>query len=407
MSDETEFSEDAIEAALAAAEARHEAETGEALPEDDVTPEVVEKPDPEVEAAEVKLAAKPKPDGRNQRGQFQKGHKRAVARKQDLDQNADVSEFEVEPEAGQVETQPPSEALPIEAPTFWSAEEKQALAKSPRDVQEIVSRKEKQRTEWANRVQQESERYRDVHARFNDVVKRFAESLPGGDRDAHSALSRKIRDLGAKDVYEVFERALNFNIGFEEDPKAELIKLMRRNNLTPQDLVAGAQDAAPQEDSRTVRPDDEFTRKVDELSAWREQQENERLQTTINQFRQGKDSRGMTRDPFAKLYAPQITQAFEAAQRMPEYQGRPMEQLLDVAYEFILSEVSKVHGFNITPAAKPPVTPPAQRAEAARKAQAASKSVTGGPSSGAAPKRPAAKSIEEAMNRAEERLGWN
>jgi hypothetical protein len=217
----------------------------------------------------------------------------------------------------------------------------------------------------------------------------------------------KLKAYGVSDPLQAAERLLAWNDIIENDPLTAVKTLMQRNGLTPQDLMYQDDgNGQPQQQYQSDPRVDEAIAKAEaaerRLQEWQESQQMAALQNEVNAFKNSKDSSGQTRKAFAEMYAPQISQAVDALTRLNP--GLSRTEQLTQAYDYVQAEVRKLVGGSVTNGVRP-AAKPEQLAQHAKKAQAAASSVTGAPASGTAPQRPSAKSIEEAMDRAEERLG--
>lgn len=278
-----------------------------------------------------------------------------------------------------------SEALGTEFPIYWPAELKEAVAKSPPEVQKTLVAYEAQRTEWANRIANESQRGKAIEKRAGEVFEPY---------------KLKLQSQGIQDPFEAAQRLLAWNEIFEKDPKAALSDLMRKNGLTPNDFFED--DRQPQSQYQEQLSPEELRAAAreeakKEFQAFQEQQQTQALQTEIESFKNGKDSFGHVRRQFAELHAKPISDAFETI--LSQYPRMPRTEALNHAYEFVQKEVRGMYGIPAKP-----VAPTAPKPDASR-AKAVASSATGAPASGTVAKRPSAKTVEEAMDRAEERMG--
>lgn len=278
--------------------------------------------------------------------------------------------------------------LPIEIPTFWPAEMKEAVAKgSKEDVVSHFSKYDQQRTEWANRIATEGAEGRAVKKRLDEGFASVRdEAIANGINTPLDELER----------YRAFDRIL------KRDPNKFLSDLGRKNGITPEEYAAAYYGDERESYQSEQYKDPRVDEALNEIKSWKEEQEQKSLQTEIDTFKKGSDSAGNERKAFAEAYAPQIDQAYQAISRMSEYGSLSMQDKLSHAYEYVLTEARKLHGVVAT--AKKPVEkidPVAQ----AKKVKAAASSLTGGPSSGVMTPRPRAKTIDEALDRAEEQLG--
>ena len=397
--------DDAIEAAMDRAEARlssPEQETVESAPEASDVVEDVAVSEAVKEASETR--------SRDDSGKFTKGAQAKspkstsktapkapkveaqteTAEKQISDQVADTQE-----EAAQ-EAEAPLE--PSDVPMFWSAELKALAAEAPKDLVKAFAKHDAQREEWARRMATESERGKAYEKRANEVF------------EPHRL---KLQANGIKDPFDAAERLLAWNDIFETDPKAGIADLMRKNNLTPQDFIGDLGQEQPR--GTDPRVDDairEAKEAREEFTAYRQSQEQAAHAAELNAFREGTDSSGQKRGAFVDAYAPQIADAIrEIRQQHPQLQRG---EILNHAYEFVLSEVRKLHGVKpqaVVSAARPQQAVAAPKPSAV-KAKAAASSVVGAPGAGSSVQRPRLKGesfnerLEAAMDNAEESLGF-
>lgn len=271
----------------------------------------------------------------------------------------------------------------FEAPKFWAAEKKAIFAKAPREVQQAVLEYEQARTEWASRLATESARGREYEEKVNKTFEPYAEMLQRSE---------------IKDPIEAVGQLLEWNRVFEENPMAGVMELMRDNGITLQDLHHAVTNGGFQEPSpidprveQALNEAKEAKQLAEQQVNWVQQQQQRYFQSEVTRFKEGKDSTGTPRKQFAELYAPQISQMAEAIQRQ-----NPNVQLYDAlehAYETVLTQARSAFGVK-----------PAQPVSA-EKAVAAASNVKGAPVNGVANRKPKAKTIDEALDMAEEQLG--
>jgi hypothetical protein len=336
------------------------------------------------EATEGKRASKE----RDESGRFLKKDQKQtkVSKEEPSKQEESLDQKATE---GELEAAEPQEAeQPIESPQFWSPEHKALFAKAPRDVQQAVLHYEAQRNDWANRVANEAQRGKAIESRVTEVFEPYR---------------LKMQANGIKDPMEAAQRLLAWNEIFETDPKTGIVELMQRNGLSPQDFMGSENEPQYVQDPRleqALTEAREAKKLVEEQKAYYEQQRVQAMQSSIEAFKAGKDSSGQVRKPFAELYAPQITQATERIQA--QYPAMPLDQALNHAYEFVLLEARKAFGVtgNGTPKTAQVAKPQEQIIAEAKKANAAASSVSGAPSTGVINRRPSAKTVDEAIDRA-------
>lgn len=386
---------EAIDRAMDAAEAKLDEK--EVIQETADPVETTETPDPVETVAEKEILDKqtaPTEKPRDASGKFTKG--KAAVPKTAAPAEEQVSDQVVneEPtlEGAPAET---ADATPgIEPPAFWSTERKALFAKAPRELQEVIAERELV-------LQQQLSRATNEASRGKAFEKRLYEDMESPEAvQAHKA---KLQVQGIRDEVDELHRYRAWDRVFNSNAKTGIADLMRKNGLTPYDFFEDDgqnQQQTPVNDPRI----DEALQKAEEakqrFESWQEEQRVATLKQQVESFKDSKDESGQPRRQFVELYAPQIDQALASIQR--NYPDMPLVEALTHATEFVRTEVTKLHGISPKPQVqKPQVDPIAQ----AKKAKAAASSVTGAPSSGTAPQRPRAKSIDEAMDRAEEALG--
>jgi hypothetical protein len=293
----------------------------------------------------------------------------------------------VEPEVEAPIAEPESEAEPgIEPPRFWSAEKKALFAKAPLEVQQAVLEYEQQRTEWANRLASESEQGRSYRQKVEETFKPYQERL---------------KAEGISDPIQAAAQLLEWNEAFEKDPVSGVISLMQENGITLEDLYgvinSGGSNALPPNNSyRDPRIEQALAEAAEAKKLASEQMQliqaaqQQAFLSEIERFKNGKDSSGNPRKQFAEMYAPQISQVAEQIQKITP--GVTLYDALEHAYEQVLSNAKKAFGVSLAQP-KP------------EKAKAAASSVMGAPLAGGVVKKPKAKTIDEALDMAEEQLG--
>lgn len=324
-----------------------------------------------VEEEQVEKKPTKKEEGRKRKGK---------PAEQELDlsgQDADVEKVEEENDV--VESEPP-----IDPPMFWPAEKKAIFAKAPRELQAAFLEVDAQRNDWANRVARDAEKGKAIEKRANEVFEPYKLELQAN---------------GIEDPFQAVSRLLAWNKIFEKDPVEGILGLMKKNGITPEHLSQGSAYGKPEQSidpyMEEVRREAEEARKTAEaLRSEIEEQKTQVLKAQIEAFKTGLDSSGKSRRQFAELYAPQITNVVQAIQ-----QANPEASLfesLNQAYEYVRAEVGKLHG----------IPDQKEKREAvvmqAKKAQNAASSVNGAPSKGISLVKPKAKTLDEALDMAEE-----
>jgi predicted RNase H-like HicB family nuclease len=190
---------------------------------------------------------------------------------------------------------------------------------------------------------------------------------------------------------------LAWNELLTKDVKGFCLEQLSRAGFSPYDLIE-AESQRPPIDPRleeAMRNAEEAKRMAEEYKTQIETQKQQALHSQVEAFKDGKDSTGQTRRQFVQMYAPQINDAVAEIQAQT---GLPLDQALYHAYEYVMQNVRGLHQ---------PVqskVSPVQSAPTVKKAMKAASSVTGAPASGTNAPKPRAKTIEEAMDRAEEKL---
>lgn len=296
------------------------------------------------------------------------------------DQEANVESQEVEEQTEQAvsDTQ-------IEPPTYWSAERKALFAKAPKELQQIIAARELEQQQIISRSANELNRYKPIVEKVNQVF---------------SPYELKLKAKGL-DPIQATERLLAWDAMFDKDFDGTILDLMRKHGRTPEYYLNMAhQQVDEQPQSQVLDPRvDEIQKELEAYKAQQIQEKQAALMGQIEAFKSGKDSLGNERRKFVEMYEPQITEALKIVRsQFPELTN---EQALSESYEYVISQVREAHGINN----KPPVKTPEQVKTFAKKAKAAASGIVGAPASGAVPKRIGAKSIDEAMDRAERRQG--
>lgn len=317
---------------------------------------------------------------RDDKGKFTKGP-------EDEEQISNDQGPEVESTEGDAQTEESVVESGIEAPARWSEDEKPLFAKAPKEVQEVVARRELELQQLISRQGNEIGRAKAVETKVKEVY-------------APYELKLKAKGL---DPIQATERLLAWDAMFDKDFDGTILDLMRKHgrspeyylNMSHQDVGDQFQNQAPIVDPRV----DQLQQEVDTFKAQQAQERQTAVMTQLETFKSGKDSFGIERRKFVDMYEPQITEIFNVVKgQFPEL---TKDQALNESYEYVLSQVREAHGITTKPAPKTPE----QVKTLAKKAQAAASGTTGAPTSGTVPKRPGAKSIDEAMDRAERRQG--
>ena len=285
-----------------------------------------------------------------------------------------------------------SEPVAIEPPTFWSSEDKANFAKATPEVRKAVLRYEEQRNKYVSQLQRDAERGKTYETKLY-------EGYDPKDIASHKA---ELRLNGVRDEVEELHRYRAWDKIFKSDPKRAISALMQKNGINAQAL---SEDEQNQEyiDPRIEQAMQEAQAakmQAEELKASFEAQKDEAFRGSVDSFKAGKDSQGNTRKAFAEMYAPQISQVYDAIQAQ---NPMPMNQALNHAYEHVLKIAREQFGVKaslgqIAPKATEEVM------ALAKKAKAASSSISGAPKNSVGISRPKAKTIDEALDRAEEQV---
>lgn len=303
------------------------------------------------------------------------------------DQEASAEEVVQEP---QVEV--PVEVPAIEPPAFWSTERKALFAKAPPELQQVIAQRELELQQLVSRTANEANGAKEFQKRlYSDL---------GNDPQKIQLHKAELQLNGIRDEVEELHNYRAWNQIFKSDVKSGILDLMYKNGLSVEDLTSETQNYQHNSSVAAVEQAKAEAQKVrEELENFKKSQEETQLRTEVEYFKSGKDSRGQTRKAFAEMYAPQISMAVDAiAQANP---GMSRMDALNHAYEFTLQEVTKLFP-NVNTAS---IQQPKSNGVSPQKAKAAASSVTGAPSNGVPATRTKAKSIDEALDRAEEQLG--
>lgn len=308
---------------------------------------------------------------------------------QDEEQISNDQDPEVETSESDTQVEEPVVEQSVEAPARWSDDEKPLFAKAPKEVQEVVARRELELQQIISRQGNDLGRYKPIVEKVNGVF-------------APYELKLKTKGL---DPIQATERLLAWDAMFDKDFDGTILDLMKKHGRTPeyylnmshQDVGEQFQNQVPIHDPRV----DEFKKELDSFKEQQKQATEAALNAELETFKSGKDSFGNERRKFVEMYEPQLAEAVQIVRR--EFPQLPKSQALHEAYEYIIGGVREAHGISKTPA--PTVKTPEQLKALAKKTQAAASGLTGAPISGTAPKRLGAKNIDEAMDRAERRQG--
>lgn len=353
---------------------RQVSESAEASAIDESPTAAESTPEPVDEIAEAQAATnykEAKERARDESGKFAKAEKTAPKAGKPAPATKQISQDAAAPELEAVQVEETQGAAPIEIPGMWNPKEKETLiAKAPREVQEIIARREAQRAEYDRRVASEIEPLKARYTRMEEV---------------YSPYRTKYQAMGIKDDIEAASRLLAWNEILEQDPRAFVVSIMQKNGLTPQDLLeeqAGTQNYSDPRYDEIARRAELAEKRAEEVAQAMEMQRKQAGQQALEQFKSGVDSSGSPRAQFFESYRPQIVQAFAEIQKLAPHLGET--EALNHAYEYVLGEFRKLHG---STAPKAPSQPKQLDPALAAKARAAAKSVTGAPREESAPAR--------------------
>lgn len=384
---------DAAEAQIASAHDEANIET-ESNTQGDGAPQASESKPEEVEAA----PSKPQTRGRTRDGKFVKSALEAAPANDDQipsDQKAEVGTAEAEKGEGLQAT--PDVAPPIELPTFWSAELKQAVAKAQtpeaKTIARLAAADAAQRIEWADRIARESESDRAFRKEVYDGWE---------TRQAAAALN------GVNNPLEELRRYRAWDEVFRGDIRGGMRTLLKNNGLTPYDLVED-ENQSPEtfEDPRVGDMQtrlDEQQKFIDEQKAWRENQERTSLDAELETFKNGTDEAGRTRRAFVQSFEHDIAHVIGLIRKEEQTRGlNPLSRsaALKTAYDIVIDAKEQEGVISKPQKAKAAPTTEAVIAHA-EKARAIAGSVTGGPSGGLMKLRPRVqgKTEKEQLNNA-------
>ncbi len=354
---------------------------------------LLDAPDRETEAAEAQIVTRQSEEPvRSEQQQYQQREReRAPDGKFAKTRSTQISDHNANVELT-TESAPatPAAVNSVNPPAFWSTEQKALFAKADPQMQHLVAA-------WELELQQRLSRAANEGQRGRAFQNRMYEGYEPKEIQAHKA---KLQLNGLRDEVDELHRYRAWDSIFETDPYTGISDLMRKNGFSPYDFIAGAQvgpqyQTDPQVEAKLQRLE-ELEQKFSNLETSYNTQEEHAFQANIEDFKSGVDSRGQVRRPFAQMYAAHITQA--QSQIMEIYPHLEFNSALEHAYEYVLNEVSKLHGIP----QKTSISTPEKKIANGKKAQAAASSVVGAPRSDAATQKPRARTIDEALDRAEE-----
>jgi hypothetical protein len=331
--------------------------------------------DAEESALETEHVEKTRGKARDESGKFTKSKPEALETEGEPEQTSDQA-ADVESNEAPAQEEAPSQGneAPIEPPVFWSADRKQLFAKADPELRRAIVDYEAQRNEYVNRIAADA-----------SVGKQFRERLYSDmeSPDQVQAHKAELRVQGVKDEIEELHRYRAWDRIIKTDPLLHCAAILKRNNYTPYDLLqdqGSQQPEAPPTDPRVEQALAAAEEARNELRA----QKQAAAQSYLQEFANGKDSRGNVRSTYFEMYRPQIVQAMSEIRNVAPHLSEG--DALNHAYEFVVGEVSKLHGIQSTTQAhaKPTETKIAE----AKKAKAAASSVSGAPATGVPTPRP-------------------
>jgi hypothetical protein len=324
---------------------------------------------------------------------------KAVAPAVEEEQISDDQVVDVEPNEAAAEETPA--VAPVNAPTFWSAEEKALFSKAPAQLQQIIAAKDLAYQQHVSRVTNEASRGKDMEKRIY------------ADLETPEAIERHRNELalnGIKDPIDELHRYRAWDRLLKSDVKAGLSDLMRKNGLSPYDFMDESgqyQEVDPRVD-QAARDAAEAKQALADMRAENTAREENAFRMEVESFTNGVDSNNQPRRAFAKMYAPQIAQTAGIIEK--QWPSLSRQEILHHAYEYTMAEIRK--SFGVSNVVQAPATPkqPEQVIAAAKKAQAAASSVTGAPSTTITAKKALKgdtfnQKLESAMDNAEEAMG--
>lgn len=337
---------------------------------------------------------------RDQSGRFSKPAPEPTAQA-DQEQTSDQEEANAEAsEAPAQGTSPQGNDAPIATPAFWSDEHKAHFAKADPELRKIIADYEAQRVQWANGIQNDA-----------TVGKTYKERLYAdmeSPEEIHNHKAR-LRMNGIRDEIDELHRYRAWDRVFKADAKTGIADLIQKNDLTLADFFGDNGQQLQQTEQQPTQQSSELQEIRATLDEWKQSmaaQQQAAVRRFFSQFREGTDSRGNVRATYFDMYRPQIAQAM--SEMRAAYPQLSEEEAVNHAYEFVVAEVSKLHGVSAVPA-KPAKPTEAQIAQAKRVKDAVSPAM-GVPSTGVAAPRPRLKGntwderLESAIERSMDQL---
>lgn len=297
-------------------------------------------------------------------------------------------ETDLDQEASAENNQDEGQAIPepettVDAPAFWSAEEKAAFAKADPALRDIIKRRELAAQQHISRLNNEAKNGKGYEQRFySDFESPEAANL-------HKA---KLYAQGINDPIAELHRYRAWDKVLTSDPHAVISDLMRKNGFTPYDFTNEA-NYEPENQYQDPRVDEALRRAEAAEKAFQDfkaQQDQAKLAEVVNTYKSGKFDDGQPRERFMAIYAPQIDQAFMALGKNPNYQHLNDADRLHHATEYVRGQVNELHGIKSGVKKELPQKTREQIIQESKKAQAAASATTGAPNTASisASKRP-------------------
>lgn len=349
MKEDHDMLDSAIDEAMVEVEKRSKSDEPQASAEDVPTPDESESTEPATETNE------------------------AEEKETSLDQEASAETTQ--------DSAPETEAIEeskVDAPAFWSADEKAEFAKASPALREIIAKRELAAQQHISRLTNEARNGKGYESRF------YADFESPEQIQLHKS---KLAAAGISDPVAELHRYRAWDRVLESNPTAAIARLMKQNGLTPYDFTE--EGAYQRENDQLNDPRvDEAIQRAEAAEArikeFEEKQEQQRFSGIVNAYKSGTFSDGKPRAQFMAVYAPQITQAYESLSKLPDYQHLDEASRLHYATEYVRSQVNNLHGVSSEAPKKmePPKKTREQIIEESKKAAAAATSTVGAPATG-------------------------
>lgn len=281
----------------------------------------------------------------------------------------------------------PQEVEPLEPPSDWKASAKDKWGTLPRDVQEYLLERSKELTgDYTRKTQEAAELKRQYEEQYGDV---------------HKVLQPHMSELQRRGISpgQLVSQFMAWQQTFDENPVNGLLKLAASYGLTADHFAQVLQQSPASKADPALT---QLQQELEELRAWKEEQETQRqqavqhssqkqLEARIDAFRTQKNEKGEPLRPHFERIAPSILGLMPQLLQSPELQGREIEDVLQIAYDRALAPFKEM----LDEQAK-------QQAQKAQAAKRASSSVSGTSGGSRPPQK--ARSIREAIEQAYEEL---